>query len=72
MNEIDLFTRLTAALTKSGISKLEWAKRASSERQIEDVAGILKIQSEDLNYSYVEKRVQEIDLQEQWDQARFD
>ena len=26
------------------IAKLEWAKRASSERQIEDVAGILKSQ----------------------------
>jgi hypothetical protein len=53
------------------IAKLEWAKRASSERQIEDVAGILKIQSEDLDYSYIEKWVQELDLQEQWEQARI-
>jgi hypothetical protein len=53
------------------IAKLEWAKRGSSERQIEDVAGILKIQSKDLDYSYIEKWVQELDLQEQWDQARI-
>ncbi|HET9215864.1 MAG TPA: hypothetical protein VFR18_02730 [Terriglobia bacterium] len=54
------------------VAKLEWAKRASSERQIEDVVGILRVQSKDLDYSYIEKWVQELDLQEQWDQARID
>jgi len=52
------------------IAKLEWAKYASSERQIEDVAGILKIRSNELDYAYIEKWVEDLGLQEQWDQAR--
>src|SRR5260221_383484 len=41
------------------ISKLEWAKMGGSLRQIEDVAGILKVQESALNYAEIEKWVKE-------------
>jgi hypothetical protein len=37
------------------IAKLEWAKLTESERQLEDAAGILRVQGDDLDVEYVEK-----------------
>ena len=36
------------------ISKLEWAQMGSSDRQISDAAGILRVQWSDLDQDYVE------------------
>ena len=52
------------------ISKLEWAKRAQSQRQIEDAAGIMKMQGDSLDRSYIEKWVRELDLTQEWDGAQ--
>jgi hypothetical protein len=52
------------------ISKLEWAKRAQSQRQIEDAAGIMKMQSDSLDRSYIEKWVRELNLTQEWDGAQ--
>jgi hypothetical protein len=52
------------------ISKLEWAKRAQSQRQIEDAAGIMKMQDASLDRSYVEKWVRELNLTQEWDGAQ--
>lgn len=52
------------------IAKLEWAKAGSSWRQIEDVAGIVKVRSRSLDRVYIEKRVRELDLASQWESAR--
>ncbi len=52
------------------ISKLEWAKLGGSYRQIEDVAGIIKLRGDALVCSYIEKWVREMDLSVEWDRAR--
>jgi len=52
------------------VAKLEWARLAQSQRQIEDVASVLKLQSEALDRSYLEKWISELGLKEQWSAAR--
>ncbi|HEY7402109.1 MAG TPA: hypothetical protein VIB39_01190 [Candidatus Angelobacter sp.] len=51
------------------IAKLEWAKLGESSRQIEDVAGILKVRSNELDLPYIEKWIQELGLSSQWAHA---
>jgi hypothetical protein len=52
------------------ISKLEWAKMGESSRQIEDVAGILRVRAEKLDRAFIERWVQELGLSAEWDRAR--
>jgi hypothetical protein len=52
------------------ISKLEWAKVAGSERQIEDAARILRAQWEALDVEYLRRWVDELQLTIQWEHAR--
>jgi hypothetical protein len=52
------------------VSKLEWSKLAQSWRHIEDVAGMLRMRWESLDRSYLEKWIDELDLKEQWKDAR--
>jgi hypothetical protein len=52
------------------ISKLEWAKLAQSERQIEDAAGIIRTQGKDLDMGYIESWINKLDLQVQWTMAK--
>lgn len=51
------------------IAKLEWAKIGESERQIEDVAGVIATQGLNLDRSYVERWVRELGLEQQWQHA---
>jgi hypothetical protein len=51
------------------IAKLEWAKMGESERQIEDAAGIIERQGENLDRAYVERWVRQLELGEQWRKA---
>ena len=37
------------------IAKLEWAKLSESERQLEDAAGILRMQGEALDFDYIDR-----------------
>ena len=60
----------TATAEDTIIAKLEWAKAGSSERQLEDVAGILRVRGESLDRGYIEHWVDELDLREQWDRAQ--
>jgi hypothetical protein len=48
------------------IAKLEWAKQGGSQRQIEDVAGLIQVRGEDLDFSYVRRWVAELGITEQW------
>jgi len=52
------------------LSMLQWAKIGTANRQIEDVAGILKVQEGKLDLSYIEKWIAELGLAPQWAQAR--
>jgi hypothetical protein len=68
--EIEGVPLFAATAEDTIISKLEWGKRGESSRQIEDVAGILTVQEERLDYVYIEKWVHELGLVSQWDRAR--
>lgn len=52
------------------ISKLEWAKLGESQRQIEDAAGIIRVQADTLDTAYVERWVHELGLETQWRAAK--
>jgi len=52
------------------IAKLEWAKLAQSQRQIEDAAGIIKIRRESLDHAYLEKWVGDLGLTHEWNEAQ--
>ena len=53
------------------LAKLEWAKRSGgSARQVEDVAGILKKQGDDLDCTYIERWVKKLRLESEWSEAR--
>jgi hypothetical protein len=51
------------------IAKLEWAKLGESERQIEDAAGIIRRQGNELDRAYVEQWVSALGLTAQWEKA---
>jgi hypothetical protein len=52
------------------VAKLEWSKLAQSQRQIEDVAAILRVRWEGLDRHYLEKWIHELDLTKQWGEAQ--
>ena len=52
------------------IAKLEWTKLAQSQRQIEDVATILRLRWESLDRAYLEKWVSELNLARKWSEAK--
>ena len=51
------------------LSKLEWAAKSGSERQLRDVAGILSVGAK-LDLDYLERWVEALGLRSQWAQAR--
>lgn len=60
----------TATAEDTVIAKLEWAKLGASDRQLEDVAGILRVRGDGLDIGYIERWIRELDLDEQWRRAR--
>jgi hypothetical protein len=48
------------------ISKLEWSKLGESERQIDDAAGIIRVQGDNLDTGYIEKWVAQLGLEDEW------
>jgi hypothetical protein len=60
----------TATAEDTIVAKLEWAKQGASDRQLEDVAGILRVCGSDLDVSYIERWVGELELTAQWQRAR--
>ena len=51
------------------IAKLEWAKAGESERQLHDVAAILAVSGDGLDYPYIERWVSALSLQERWSEV---
>jgi hypothetical protein len=56
----------TASAEDILITKLWWAKLGPSERQINDAAGIVRVQDENLDLPYVERWIAALELEEQW------
>jgi hypothetical protein len=52
------------------VSKLEWSRLAQSQRQIEDVASILRIRKDSLDRPYLEKWIAELHLESFWIDAQ--
>jgi hypothetical protein len=67
VQEVSLFV---ASAEDVIIAKVEWAKRAQSQRQIEDAAGILKLRGESLDRKYLEKWIEQLGLATEWKQAQ--
>ena len=51
------------------LAKLAWATIGQSERQLRDVAGILRMTGNDLDHEYLAKWVDELGVRDQWEQA---
>lgn len=51
------------------VAKLEWARLGASSRQIEDAAGVIRLQGDRLDRNYVERWVDVLGLREQWNDA---
>jgi len=52
------------------ISKLEWAALGSSDRQLDDVAGILRVRGDSLDTPYIQQWVVALGLDDLWQRAR--
>jgi hypothetical protein len=64
------FALFVASAEDVVIAKLEWSKLAQSQRQIEDVAIILRFRSEALDRAYLEKWISALDLRLEWSHAK--
>lgn len=51
------------------IAKLRWMKESGSQRQLDDIAGVIRMQREKLDVAYVERWVAAFELEAQWDAA---
>ena len=60
---------VTATAEDTVIAKLEWSKAGASEQQLDDVAGILRVQAT-LDLAYIERWVRELSLEIEWSRAR--
>lgn len=50
--------------------KLEWAALGSSDRQLDDVAGILRVRGDSLDTPYIQRWVVALGLDDLWQRAR--
>ena len=48
------------------VAKLEWARLGQSERQLRDVAAVVEVSGDGLDFEYVEKWVVELGLEDEW------
>ena len=55
-----------ASLEDVILSKLEWAKLGASARQLEDVARLLQLHTDELDEAYLQRWVEELGLTAQW------
>ncbi len=53
------------------LSKLVWSKKSGySEKQFHDVKGVVRVQRNNLDYPYLEKKIQELKLEEFWERLK--
>lgn len=68
--EVDGVPVVAATAEDLIISKLDWARIGESSRQVQDVASVLKVQSQRLDRPYIERWVAELGLTAEWARAR--
>jgi len=54
------------------LAKLEWAVASNSQRQIEDIKGILTVKGRDLDDAYLDHWAGELGLRSQWEKIKSD
>jgi hypothetical protein len=59
----------TATAEDTILAKLEWAKAGSSERQLADVAGIVRLRGDTLDRAYIERWLHALDVRSEWQLA---
>jgi hypothetical protein len=52
------------------LAKLEWAKLGGSQRQIDDVAGLLEVRGSELDLAYIQRWVATLGLTAEWTAAQ--
>ena len=52
------------------IAKMEWARMGQSARQMEDAARMLRVRTDQLDWTYLEHWVRELQLEPQWREVR--
>jgi hypothetical protein len=52
------------------LAKLQWAKLANSERQLQDAAGIVRTQHSKLDVAYIERWTSVLGVQQEWQKVR--
>lgn len=54
------------------IAKLEWAKAGGSLRQLEDVAGIVRVRGDSLDREHIARWVRELEVEAEWQRVLAD
>ncbi|MGH9524166.1 MAG: hypothetical protein ACRD3E_16710 [Terriglobales bacterium] len=52
------------------LAKLQWAKLTMSDRQLDDVRGILRAQRDKLDFAYTEGWIRELGVEAEWQKVR--
>ncbi len=71
LSNLEGFSLHVASAEDVILAKLEWAKLGRSQRQIEDAAGILKLQEDFLDRAYLDKWVRELNVTKEWNDAQL-
>jgi hypothetical protein len=70
MVEIEGFPLVVATAEDVLLAKLEWAQLGRSERQLDDVAGVLRVRGDELDLPNIERWVADLGLEAEWARAR--
>lgn len=67
---IDEVNAYVATAEDTIVAKLEWAQAGGSDRQLRDVAGILRLRGDSLDRAYIERWIRELGLGDVWVRAQ--
>jgi len=65
------FPTFVASAEDMVIAKLEWAMAGESDRQLRDIAAILAVRGDGLDYPYVERWVKALGLEDFWSKVNL-
>ena len=67
--EFDGVSLFIASAEDVMIAKMEWSKLSESSRQLDDVAAIIQVQGENLDWPYLRKWTASLQLDRQWQEV---